>query len=291
MGLLRELSDTVAGRFSPERFADRRVIVLNSATHSHLHVSDAGLSARREVIVNASYTGVYCAKLINEIDPLGVIGIDCGIGKDGAGIAGLWYFEALGTPAAAVDVMTVELGNGRDLWTNGVISRTNWVAQSVGVRAGMLASEAAAYMLRAPDVTEPPDAAGRHVVAHSTSGRAVVAMNSITDALPADRDTNVLCTAGHTGRGEIDYIIRAAPFGFISSDGGRGKNDSGIGALAQVNEAGIAGAAVSAQTARMGDGMSTYFDGIISAANDLAVTASVRIGMTASEAAQLLLER
>ncbi len=84
---------------------------------------------------------MYCAKLINEIDPLGVIGIDCGIGKDGAGIAGLWYFEALGTPAAAVDVMTVELGNGRDLWTNGVISRINSVAESLGVRAGMLASE------------------------------------------------------------------------------------------------------------------------------------------------------
>ncbi len=78
------------GRFSPERFRDRPVIVLNSATHAHLHVADAGLSARREVIVNASYTGVYRAKLINEIDPLGVIGIDCGIGKDGASIAGLW---------------------------------------------------------------------------------------------------------------------------------------------------------------------------------------------------------
>ncbi len=90
-------------------------------------------------------------------------------------------------------------------------------------------------------------------------------------------------------RGEIDYIIRAAPFGFISSDGGRGKNDSGIGALAPVKEAGIAGAAVSAQTARMGDGLSTYLDGIIGAANELAVAAGVRIGMTASEAAHLLL--
>ncbi len=129
------------------------------------------------------------------------------------------------------------------------------------------------------------------MVAHGTNGRSVVAINSITDALPADRDTNVLCTAGHTGRGEIDYIIRAAPFGFISSDGGRGKNDSGIGALAHVNEAGIAGAAVSAQTARMGDGLSTYLDGIIGAANELAVAAGVRIGMTASEAAHLLLER
>ena len=32
------------------------------------------------------------------------IGLDCAIGKDGAGIAGLWYYEALGVPAAAADV-------------------------------------------------------------------------------------------------------------------------------------------------------------------------------------------
>ena len=38
--------------------------------------------------------------------PKAVIGLDCAIGKDGAGVAGLWYYEALGIPSAAVDVMT-----------------------------------------------------------------------------------------------------------------------------------------------------------------------------------------
>jgi hypothetical protein len=39
----------------------------------------------------------------------------------------------------------------------------------------------------------------------------------------------------------------------------------------------------------MGDGQSTYFDGIISAANQLALDKGVRVGQSAREAALLLL--
>ena len=41
----------------------------------------------------------------------------------------------------------------------------------------------------------------------------------------------------------------------------------------------------------MGDGMSTYEDGVVSAANALATGCGVRIGMPAREAAVLLLNR
>ena len=41
----------------------------------------------------------------------------------------------------------------------------------------------------------------------------------------------------------------------------------------------------------MGDGMSTYEDGIISAANSLAEACGVRVGMPAREAALLLVNR
>jgi hypothetical protein len=98
----------------------------------------------------------------------------------------------------------------------------------------------------------------------------------------------VLCTAGHTGRSVIGYIRDAAPWGFICSDGGIGKNASGTTALAPADEAGLPGASVDALTARMGDGHSTYLDGIISAANKLAAAKGVRVGMPATEAARLL---
>jgi hypothetical protein len=54
---------------------------------------------------------------------------------------------------------------------------------------------------------------------------------------------------------------------------------------------GIAGATVDAHLARMGDGMSTWNDGIVSAANRLALACGVQVGMTAREAALLLANR
>lgn len=267
----------------------RRVVVLDSATHASRHAATADVPPQSEVVVNASYAGVYCARLLQELHPLATIGLDCGIGKDGAGVSGLWFFEALQVPAAAVRIDDVEHGNGADLWENGVISRTNAYAHAAGVRPGMAVPDAARVLLRAPDRVVI-DSTEREVVFRG-EGHDIVCTNSIADALPEDRDRNVLCTAGHTGRSVIDYIVGFRPWGFICSDGAMGKNESGIAALAPANDAGIPGAAVSAATARMGDGHSTYLDGVISACNALAFAAGVRVGQTAREAAQLLVSR
>lgn len=61
--------------------------------------------------------------------------------------------------------------------------------------------------------------------------------------------------------------------------------------LALTDQAGVAGATVDARLARMGDGMSTYEDGVISAAGALAQACGVRVGMPAREAAMLLVLR
>ncbi len=273
-------------RFRPLDSGDRSVVVLDSATHAHRHATTTDASPRTEVIVNASYAGVYCARLLEEAQPAATIGLDCGIGKDGAGISGLWFFEALRIPAAAVRIEDVEHGNGADMWECGIISRVNGFAEAVGVRPGMGIQDAAAILLEA-GVGTAIDPTNREVVA-TFGDRAVVCTNSIADALPEDRDTNVLCTAGHTGRSVIDYIIGSRPWGFICSDGAMGKNESGLAALEPAAAAGIPGAAVSAATARMGDGHSTYFDGIVTACNRLAAAAGVHVGQTAMEAARLL---
>ena len=80
------------------------------------------------------------------------------------------------------------------------------------------------------------------------------------------------------------------PWAFICSDGGIGKNNSGLSALEAVEADGIVGCSVSALSARMGDGQSTYFDGVVSAANRLARAKGVQVGQTAREAALLLLQ-
>jgi hypothetical protein len=245
----------------------------------------------RDIVVNASYCGVLPARFLGEQRPRGAIGVDCAIGPDGAGIAGLWYLEALGIPAATADVMTIELGNGPDLYASGSLSRANAVALDCGVEVGMAVSEAAQLLLERDPA---PQAASE--VTHRTvmkvdpdSGGEIVCTDSIAFGLPEDRGRNVLCTAGHTGRSAVPYLLRTAPLGFICSDGGRGRNDSGVAGLRIVEPDGLAGATVDARTARMGDGLSTYRDGVISAVNGPAAERGVAIGQPAADAAEALL--
>ena len=245
----------------------------------------------RDVLVTASYIGVLPARLVHDQLPRAVIGFDGGVGPQGANIAGLWYYEALNIPAAAVDVMTVILGDGVDVHDNGRVSFLNRPAADCGVVKGMLAKEAAQLMLNhEPGKPTAYQVTNRQVVHQNASGRQVVVTDSIIFGTEADK-ANVLVTAGHTGRSGARHIINVHPFGFICSDGGRGRNDSGMAGLALTNEAGIAGATVDAKLARMGDGMSTYEDGIVSAANALALRCGVTIGMTAKEAAIHLVNR
>ena len=245
----------------------------------------------RDVLVTASYIGVLPARLVHDHLPRAVIGFDGGVGPQGANIAGLWYFEALNIPAAAVDVMTVILGDGVDVYQNGRISYLNRPAADCGVRAGMSASDAARHML-AHDPTAPSayQVTNRRVMHETHQGRQVVVMDSIIFGTEADH-RNVLVTAGHTGRSGARHIINVGPFGFVCSDGGRGRADSGMAGLTITNDAGIAGATVDARLARMGDGMSTFQDGVISAANQLAMGCRVRVGMSAREAAFALADR
>ena len=68
-------------------------------------------------------------------------------------------------------------------------------------------------------------------------------------------------------------------------------DDSGIAGLWIVEDSGLAGATVDAKLARMGSGLSHFLDGIISAANAIATKRGVRVGMSAAEAAGLLLTK
>ncbi|MDB5826700.1 MAG: hypothetical protein JWQ73_920 [Variovorax sp.] len=265
-----------------------RILIFDSATYVEGHVAEAPATAG-DLVVNASYSGVLCARMVMSARPKFVIGLDCAIGKDGAGVAGLWYYEALGVPSAAVDVMTAEMGNGADLYDNGIVSRVNDAAQALGIEPGMRARDCAQYMLSGEKKPEVFDPTRRRLIHTAANGRSIVCTDSIAYALPEDKEHNVLCTAGHTGRSVIGYFRDFRPWAFICSDGGIGKNNSGLSALEAVEPDGIAGASVSALTARMGDGQSTYFDGVISAANKHARDKGVQVGQSARQASLLLL--
>lgn len=261
-----------------------RVVAIDSAYH--VDARNTG----RDVVVSASYSGVLPARFVAEHRPRAAIGLDCGIGPDGAGIAGLWFYEALGIPAATADVAGVLLGDGVDVHRHGVVSRVNAPAQQCGVEPGTSVREAALLLLRGdPRPQEPGEITHRTVVETAPDGRQVVCADSIAFGTPADTGRTVLVTAGHTGRSAVPYLRGVRPWGFICSDGGRGRDDSGMAGLLVVEADGLAGATVDARTARMGDGLSSYHDGVISAANAPARARGVEIGMAAATAAHLLL--
>jgi hypothetical protein len=269
----RPVSD---GHVVEETIGEVRLVSMTSA-----YYVDA--SNRGDVAVNASFIGVWPARFMARHRPRALIGVDCGIGKDGAGIAGLWYLEALGIPAVAAAVADVQLLNGADVLRNGVVSRRNDLAGDCGVEEGMtIAAAARALMAGEPRLELDPHERGhRTVVAEHPSGRSVVCTHSIAFPLPEDRNHNVLCTGGFAG---APNIVKASPYAFICSDGGRGRDDSGLDGL----RAAIPGATVDVQTARIGDGLSTYHEGVISACNELAGARGVKVGQRAEEAAWLL---
>ncbi len=245
----------------------------------------------RDIAINASYCGVLPARFICEHVPRGAIGVDCGIGPAGASIAGLWYMEALNIPGAVADVMTVRLGDGVDLYEKGIISMVNRPASDCGVRPGMRVKDAAKLMLESnPDAPSASEVTNRTVMEKGPKGRLIICTDSIAFGLEEDA-TNVLLTAGHTGISALPYLRRCRPFGFICSDGGKGREDSGVAGMVQVASEGLYGATVDSRRAMMGDGLSTWRDGIISAVNTLAASIGVKVGMTAQEAARILVNR
>jgi hypothetical protein len=262
-----------------------RVMAMDSAYHV------AAANAGRDVVVNASYCGVLPARFIGRHRPRGAIGVDCGVGPAGAAIAGLWYLEALNIPAAVADVDTVLLGDGVDLYERGVVSHVNRPAGDCGVVPGMRVRDAARAMLeREPGAPDAEDVTNRVEIERNAAGRAVVCVDSIAFGQREIDGRNVLVTAGHTGRSALPYLLNVRPWGFICSDGGMGRDRSGVAGMVEAGRAGIPGATVDARRARMGDGRSSYEDGVISAANEPALRAGVRVGQTAREAARLLLD-
>ena len=106
--------------------------------------------------------------------------------------------------------------------------------------------------------------------------------------LPENARTAVLVTGSHGGvyPGRLAALagVRAAIF----HDAGIGRDDAGIGALALLQNLGIAAATVSHQTARIGDTDDMMARGRISRVNATAAQAGVTEGMRCADAAARL---
>ena len=82
-------------------------------------------------------------------DVLGALYNDAGIGKDAAGTSRLPALDARGIAAATVSSVSARIGDARSTYEDGIISRVNVRAASLGLREGISAREFVAVLRRA----------------------------------------------------------------------------------------------------------------------------------------------
>lgn len=119
----------------------RRIIIMDSITK--VTAEDQGA-----FIVAASHGGASSGEFALEV-PLGLVVLnDAGIGKDQAGIASLGMLEQRGVPGAAVSHESARIGDARDMWESGVISRVNAQAEALGLKEGQAIKQVLSDLLR-----------------------------------------------------------------------------------------------------------------------------------------------
>lgn len=254
-------------------------IVLDSVTH---------LTAdhRGAVVYAASHGGTYAAAYAAAKGVAAIVLNDAGIGRERAGIAGLDLLGGLGVPAATVSHTTARIGDGRHGATQGTLSAVNAPAAALGLVAAMTCSEALA-LLAAATLTPAPkphldDEARTEVASRVHADARIIVIDSASLVTAADAGT-VVVTASHGGLlgGKPETAIKVPVFAAVYNDAGIGIDNAGVSRLPALDARGIAGACVSAFSARIGDGMSTYRDGYISALNVTAVRHGGAIGQSA----------
>jgi uncharacterized protein YunC (DUF1805 family) len=240
------------------------------------------------VAVTGSYLGTLPARVMRRSGLRGVVGVDCG-NEDRSSVAGIWYLEALYIPAVTVSVDEIVLMDPIDIWHRGTVNSLNQIAWARGVRQGMSVRDAVGWMR----VSVGPGTSGeaeisRRVEVLKHGERCIVCLDSVAFAVPADRGVNVLCCGGFAGP---PNMLRARPYGIICSDGGRGRGGIGVAGLVAMDEIGVPAACVAARSTTMGDGLSIYQNGVISAVSETARAIGVEVGQCAKDAAQLMLQR
>lgn len=253
-------------------------IIIDSVTH----LEPAHLGA---VVHAASHGGLYAAAYAAAKGVSAIILNDAGIGREQAGIAGLDLLASLGVPAAAVSHTSARIGDGQHGAAQGMLSIVNAPAAALGLAPGMACRTALDRLAAAPLAPSPPppksDEARNEVVSAGIAGAKVIVIDSASLVTPADAG-RVIVTASHGGLlgGRPETAIKVPVFAAVYNDAGWGIDGAGVSRLPALDARGIAGACVSAFSARIGDGLSTYHDGFVSAVNATAVRHGGRIGQS-----------
>jgi hypothetical protein len=260
-------------------------VILDSVTK--LGPADAG-----RIAVCASHGGVYAAWCAARAGVRAVILCDAGLGREEAGVAGLAWLDRLGLPAVALAHDRSRIGDGADAWARGVASRVNGAAAALGVRPGERTPEVVERLRAAPARRpEVPAIAESRVRLPEACrpGVEVWALDSVSLVRPEDAG-QVIVTGSHGGLlgGRPETAVGEAVWAALFNDAGIGIEEAGTSRLPALDARGIAAATVDAFTARIGDGRSSYAEGVVSRVNRRARALGGREGMAARELVELL---
>ena len=246
-------------------------------------------AARGAVVVCGSHGALFPAWLAARARVKAVVFNDAGIGRHSAGIAGVAWLGNLGIGACAVDYRSARIGDAADMLATGIVTYVNDAAAVHGCLPGHTCRQAAQCLVDNPGEPEDHDLSElgqTRLRIPNTGHREVWALDSMTLARAEDRRA-IVVTGSHgalLGGRAHDAMLAVDVFAAFFNDAGGGKDDAGFARLPVLDDRGIAAATVSCQTARIGDGRSTYDTGVISRANAVARRLDLKEGMTAREA-------
>jgi hypothetical protein len=109
-------------------------------------------------------------------------------------------------------------------------------------------------------------------------GAPVLVLDSITEAIGPGVGC-VVVSGSHGGLSAGRFALQAQVRLAVFNDAGVGKDGAGIAALALLQAQGVTGCTVAHDSARIGEALSTWHDGVISHANDRAQALGARPGL------------
>lgn len=236
-------------------------------------------------VLAGSHGGLYCAYKALEIGAAALILNDAGVGRDEAGIASLRHGDEASLPVATVSHLSARIGDAADMYARGRLSHVNRAAAALDVKVGMGCADALTLMMRAKGRPGPATTVAEHRHEIPLCGQTVVCIDSASLIQPKDGG-GIVITGSHGGLigGRADKAMNVRVRLAVFNDAGVGADSAGLGRLGPLDALSIAAATVSHRSARIGDALSTFEDGILSHVNDCAAAAGFRVGVPLRDA-------
>lgn len=256
--------------------ASRDLLLVDSVTR--LLPGSAGA-----VVVGGSHAGIYAAYRAAAAGAAAVVLNDAGVGRDRAGIAGLAWLDRIGRAGAAVDARTARIGVGRSTLEEGVVSAVNGSAAAAGVTVGMPCGEAVALLRAARADLSPVTTYEEARRVLDADGVHIAVLDSVALVRPEDAGHAVV-TGSHGGLpgGDPDQSLLVDAALAVFNDAGS-PHGAGASRLPVLDARGIAAATVAHTSARIGDGLSTWQDGVLTAVNRTAAALGGTVGTTVQD--------